>query len=361
MNQDSLKFSALETAHVIPVLGCKNHIAVARHLHSLGTTHAYRALGGMLSSCLLVNVDSNQNTSSYAHNEVWLHSRSSMETVAGNCSSHIAKTNAWDVVDFFVLLTVYNSSAANTQKLEVRVVINSVDQASPRTVKEFGKFVLSLWGLWNNRPLYFKGVEDYLLDSLPGVVCSKRIRCFNYSVDNTDWQRAFNPGQFSESAVSHDLELQMCQIQSRDIDVIQKLNVIDYDPEYLELCCPVTACIRRSSDAAPVSWVVCHADYQIGALLTVDQYRSRGLAKYILHSLGNKMIAQFAAKIALLYDDCTVNSAFKLQMVTELTNINTQRLFERFGFKPVDNVSWAECKFDIQKHQHKHNIAYSKL
>ncbi|KAJ2297476.1 hypothetical protein IWW55_004778 [Coemansia sp. RSA 2706] len=134
-----------------------------------------------------------------------------------------------------------------------------------------------------------------------------------------------------------------------DIDDVRGKNVISYDREYLEHCCPTSTCIRRSDTGAPVSWAYCHADYQIGVVLTLSEYRSRGLAKYVLQNLGDKMIQLFAEKMSLLYDTNPPAYPFKLQMVTELTNVNTQRLFARFGLKPVARVSWAECTFDSKE------------
>ncbi|KAJ2847586.1 hypothetical protein IWW36_003782 [Coemansia brasiliensis] len=346
MDRKSLKFAALETAQAVPVVGFKTHINVARYLHSLGTTHAYRVLGGILSSNLLVNGYDHQSTSN-VHNEVWMHLN--REPDSKESSTSIVQNSRWDIVDFIVLLTVYHDGDFDKGKLEVRVAINSTHYASLDTINRFSKFILALWGLRKDRPMYFKGVEDYLLDSLQGVKFTTRIKCLNYAVDSDIWHRSFNPGSFTESEIAQKLDLHMSQITAEDIDTIQGLNVIKYDKGYLENCCPASSCIRRASDSAPVSWVVCHADYQIGALLTVDDYRSRGLAKFILQDLGNKMIANFAAKMTLLYDEPPTDFNFQLQMITELTNINTRRLFERFGFRPVANVSWAECTFEVAK------------
>ncbi|KAJ2630621.1 hypothetical protein H4R22_002547 [Coemansia sp. RSA 1290] len=345
MDRKSLKFSALETAQVIPVLGCRNHANVARYLHSLGTTHAYRVLGGILSSSLLVNGHDHQNTNN-VHNEVWMCLNRKPDPKQ---SMSIVQNNRWDIVDFIVLLTVYHDGEFDQGKLEVRVAINSTKYASLDTIDRFSKFILSLWGLRKDKPMYFKGVEDYLLDSLQGVKFATRIKCLNYAVDSELWRKSFNPGSFTESQIAQKLDLHMSQITAEDVNTIQGLNVIKYDKGYLENNCPTSSCIRRASDSAPVSWVVCHADYQIGALLTVDDYRSRGLAKFILQDLGNKMIKNFAAKMTLLYDILPAEPKFQLQMITELTNINTRRLFERFGFRPVANVSWAECTFEAAK------------
>ncbi|KAJ2456317.1 hypothetical protein EV183_000244 [Coemansia sp. RSA 2336] len=344
MDRKSLKFSALETAQVIPVLGYSSHINIARHLHSLGTTHAYRVLGGILSSNLLVKEHDHQNTS-YAHNEVWMCLNRKPDTTQNT----IVQNNQWEIVDFIVLLTVYHDGEFDQGKLEVRVAINSTQYASLDTIDRFSKFILSLWGLRKGKPMYFKGVEDYLLDSLQGVKFGTRIKCLNYAVDSRQWRKSFSPGSFTESQIAQKLDLHMSQITAEDIDTIQGLNVIKYDKGYLENNCPASSCIRRASDSAPVSWVVCHADYQIGALLTVDDYRSRGLAKFILQDLGNKMIEEFAAKMTLLYGTPPAELNFQLQMITELTNINTRRLFERFGFRSVANVSWAECTFEAAR------------
>ncbi|KAJ2357542.1 hypothetical protein IWW50_002880 [Coemansia erecta] len=349
MDYESLKFAALETAQVVPVTGCKNHDAVARHLHALGTTHAYRALGGMLSSKLIKSTRFDEQLDDYVHNEMWAHLADDVDADDdGSRISTIVKNNAWAKIDFFVLLTVYCGGDASLEnyKMEVRVVINSAEQAAPSTIAAFNEYILALWELWDGKTLYFKGIEDYLLDSLPGVECSTRIQCLNYSMDHKDWGRIFHPGQFAESAAAQDLGLQLDNLQSEDIGVIQGLNVITYDKRYLGHCCPASSCIRRSGDSQPVAWGVCHADFQIGALMTTTAYRSRGLAKFIVHDIGTKMLQEFTAKIAPLYGNCSSDYPFKLQMVTELTNYNTRRLFERFGFKPVSNVSWAECKFD---------------
>ncbi|KAJ2161631.1 hypothetical protein GGF46_001313 [Coemansia sp. RSA 552] len=234
--------------------------------------------------------------------------------------------------------------------------MGNTDDETPRaaptaTTDAFYKFVLSLCGLCKGRPLYFKGIEDYLLEKLPGVRYLTRIRCLNYSMDCRHWEESFQQGSFSESAVAQKLDLQMSGIQSSDLTTMRDMNVIRYDREYLQHCCPTSSCIRRASDRAPVAWIMCHADLEMGAMLTTDGYRRRGLAKYIVHDLGTKMMQVFADRISLLYSDDPREYDFKLQMVTELTNSNTRRLFEQLGFRPVANVSWAECVFDHQQYQ----------
>ncbi|KAJ2350148.1 hypothetical protein IWW50_004942 [Coemansia erecta] len=349
MHRRLLKFGALQTKKLVPVTGCECHIAVAKHLHALGTTHAYRALGGILSSNLIKRQDYNKQLDDYAHNEVWAHLKDDVRpTSDGSHIATIAKNNAWDKVDFFVLLTVYHGSKDTPQsdKLEVRVVINSSKQGSPNTVESFAKFTRALWGVWNGKSVFFKGIEDYLLNSVPGLEYLIRFQSLNYALNSSEWGKtSYYPKPFAESQVAQELGLKMCEVTANDLSSIEGLNFYNPDNKYLELCCPVTSCIRQASDMSLASWIFCHADSQMGVLRTVDSYKGRGLAKYVVHDLGNKMINDFSNKVSTLYRDCTPNNDYVIQMIVEKANIVPLKLYEKFGFKCVADVTWAECKF----------------
>ncbi|KAJ2456316.1 hypothetical protein EV183_000243 [Coemansia sp. RSA 2336] len=351
MNQ-SLKFSALESAQVVPITGCKTLLHLGRYLHALGTVPAYRVLGGLLSSHLLYEASSESSKSDYAHNEVWAHLTSPLDSsIVGNRSSYVAQYNKWDLVDFFVLLTVYRDIEANTgsEKVEVRVVINSTRYASLKTTKNFSRFIFALWKL-HGKPLYFKCTEDYLLDSLPGAKFPTRIYCMNYSMKTSEWRGSFKLSDFSESYVAREFELHMDEIGPKDIEFVQKMNVIRYDKEYLGACLPATSCIRRASDSAPVSWIITHSDYEIGAVLTVEVYRARNLGKYAFQDVVDKAVAKFTEKVSMLYDGPSPDYDYRIHLVTEVSNHSACRLVEPFGFRPVASVSWAICTFDVQEY-----------
>ncbi|KAJ1833653.1 hypothetical protein LPJ63_002581 [Coemansia sp. RSA 2711] len=349
MNYESLEFAALETARVAPVTGCNELIAVAKHLHTLGTTHAYRALGGMLSSNLIETACFDKRLDDYVHNEVWAHLIDDVSVdSSGSRIAAIAKDELWSKVDFIVLLTMYRGSKENayTDKLEVRAVINSTKDASPQTVDAFGKFILSLWGLWSGKSIFFKGIEKYLLEGIPGLEYLIQFHSLNYALDSKDWGKtSFFPEPFSESLVAQKLQLTMTEISAPDLAVMKGQNFYNPDNKYIQLCCPATSCIRRTGDRAPIAWICCHADYQMGVLRTVDEYQGRGLAKYVIHDLGNKMIKDFAAKVSSLYKYSQPNDAYVIQMIAERSNRTPIRLYENFGFRLVAEVTWAECRF----------------
>ncbi|KAJ2847585.1 hypothetical protein IWW36_003781 [Coemansia brasiliensis] len=361
MNQALLRFAALESAQVIPVVGCNAHLSLGRYLHGLGTVPAYRMLGGLLSSSLITKPSPKHSKSTYVHNEVWVHLNSSLcNSIKGNRSTYIAQHNKWDLADFFVLLTTYRDfeNKTDNEKVEVRAVINSTRYASLKTTKSFYQFIFALWKLQTKKPLYFKCTEDYLLDSLPGAEFLKRIYCLNYSMQASKWLYDYKMDNFSESGVAHEFDLYMDEIKPEDIEFVQKMNVIRYDKAYLSKCLPATTCIRRASDSAPITWIIAHLDYEIGAVFTVDGYKSRNLGKYAFQDVINKTISEFTKKVSLLYDGPPPDHDYKLHMVTEMSNHSARRMIEPFGLRPVANVSWAICTFDPQEYPNSINLTF---
>ncbi|KAI8326013.1 hypothetical protein GQ54DRAFT_330577 [Martensiomyces pterosporus] len=353
MAEQKLRFAALQSDRLVPLL---NHDAVKvgflEQLHSLHTTQAYRVLGRLL------RVDSVGGSggalSDYdGHDEIWLHATApvaSLPPPGSDCSSHL-RAGFWGCIDFIVLLSVFdaNGTTRTSDGVEVRVVINSGQNASKQTSEDFARFASALSRL-HGGPLFFMGVDDYLFDEINVAKKYYQSSCDNYSMDAREWHGSARPIPFEQTEAALGLGLEFSQLTIEDLQVVQERNKIQYDVEYLQFCLSLSTCIRRRSDGALVAWGLAHGDFQFGCMHTVPEYRRRGLARYIVYDLGDKIVDAFTKQMREVYHSGAatgsqqpVEHRFALQLSIEDYNEQSRGLFGSIGFKPAARVSWSKC------------------
>ncbi|KAJ1956018.1 hypothetical protein EC988_001565 [Linderina pennispora] len=309
----SLAFPELQSDHVHPLIGGEAKARLVARLHELGTTQAYRMLGSILK----------RDPDDVPQDEFWAHTR---QSVASGQS-------VWESdVDFIVVLTTFPGLGSSVMT-EVRVAINSCEEASGETIAALTAF-FNDFRVLSPEPVFVMGIDEYLYRELP-LTCEDESICDGYSMGIEEWRGLSRPVPFDQSPVAQELGLELSQMTADDLGVVGESSKINYPREYLEYLLPCSVCIRRKSDQQIVAWGMAHRDYQLGLMFTIDAYRRKGLAKHILFALGDRIVDTFMERMRI------TDGPFTLSLAIEAYNEQSRRLFGGVGFVPTSRIMWG--------------------
>ncbi|KAJ1964899.1 hypothetical protein GGI12_001130 [Dipsacomyces acuminosporus] len=338
MSEQRPCFGALqsETLLLVPV-DKTSDVGLLEQLHSLDTAQACRMLGALL------RLRTDKSGPDGCHDEIWLHSTEAIESLPASGDSSAMRARFWDKIDFIVMLrAIEDSEAADANAtVELRIVVNSNERAPKGLLGEFRKFASAMSRL-HRGSVFFMGVDDYILSEVSIAKKHFETKCDGYVMTLEEWQHAMRPVPFEETEVAASLGLEFSQLKVEELAAVREYNKIKYDLEYLEFCLPVSTCIRRKSDGKLVAWGLSHGDFEFGCMYTVEEYRRKGLAKYIVFDLGDRIVDAFVSSMRKLSTiDHKLN--FTLQLAIEDYNEQSRRLFGSVGFKPTVRTNWAMC------------------